>query len=136
MIDKTGFSLVEVIVASLLLAMITGGILSVALSSRKIVTLFHQRHSGYEVAKVAAEGLRQYMNYSDWINPGGPLAVGTENCYNVSDWNAPVDVAAYFGSSPFAWQNNAQWCYRIEDNPPYEYRKITINVTWDENFPD
>ncbi len=135
--EKTGFSLVEVIVASLLLAMITGGVLSVALSSRKIVTRFHLRHSGYEVAQVAIEGFRKYLGYNYWNDTTSPIAANnTWYCHDVSDWSAPLDMAAYFGGSAFAQRNKASWCYKIENVSYHDYRKITVNVTWDEDFPD
>ena len=130
---KCGFSLAEVIVASMLLAMIAGGILSVALSSRRVVTLFHQRHSGMEVAQAVVESFRKYLGYNYWNNSGYPIYPSGTQCYDLNQ-SDPLGIAAYFGGSAFATRNNATWCYRIENVPPYDYRKITVNVTWDEDY--
>ncbi|MDD5292481.1 MAG: prepilin-type N-terminal cleavage/methylation domain-containing protein [Candidatus Omnitrophica bacterium] len=133
-INKKGFTLVEIIVAAVLLALISAGIFSVTLSSQKLINRSQRRHFANEVAQAVLENLRSYLGQDQWeIN--SPIAIRDWECHSFSATgnNLINNITSQFGSSEFATKYGAQWCYRITaggDN--YQYRKAEVNVTWTE----
>lgn len=138
-LSREGFSLVEVIVASVLLALITAGILSVSLSSRNIIKRSHLRHDGYQVAEAVIENIRKELGQDKWIDPTNPIYPSGQHCYNLSAGDS-LGVYAAYGTTEFANRHKGKWCYQVE-NPSdcpggaCDYRKITVNVTWEEDRP-
>ena len=138
-ISPRGFTLVEIIVAALLLALISAGMFSITLSSRKLTKRSAQRHFATEVAQAVLENLRAYLGDDYWPNgtDTNPLAIhpGYYPYFNFSDDSSPLKsaISDAFGSSEFATRFNARWSYKVEpggDNT--EYRKVTVDVQWDE----
>jgi prepilin-type N-terminal cleavage/methylation domain-containing protein len=141
-VKKTeGFTLVEIIVASVLLALIAAGIFSITLSSRKLINLSQRRHFANEVAQAVMENLRQYLGADYWYNntESAPLcATANWKCYDFNDNTNSLTsaISSKFGSSEFASRYGAQWCYKVEtEAPPYDYRKVTAMVNWTEPTP-
>jgi len=140
--SRFGFSLVEIIVATLLLALITAGILSVSLSSRNVIQRSHSRNTAYQIAEAVAENLRNYLGYNHW-NTTSPLSANqTYGPYSLSAGD-PLNVSWYFGNTALAGRNNARYSYEVTDGftgcgglgDACQYRKVVINVTWDEDKP-
>ncbi len=67
-VGQQGLTLVEIIVAALLLAIISAGMFSVTLSSRKLTSRAQRRHFATEVAQTVLENLRVYLGADHWAN--------------------------------------------------------------------
>ena len=135
-----GLTLVEIIVAALLLAIISAGMFSVTLSSRKLTSRAQRRHFATEVAQTVLENLRAYLGADHWdndtpIDPGNTsLFVGEggwSNWYNI-ETHTFLNIKDRFGNSEFATRYGGRWRYRVEDVDSYDYRKAEVEVDWDE----
>ena len=134
-----GLTLVEIIVAALLLAIISAGMFSVTLSSRKLTTRAQRRHFATEVAQTVLENLRIYLGADHWENTSAPLhATSLGGSDTWSNWyfistNNFLNIQDRFGTSQFATRYNGKWHYKIIDNiGGYDYRKVEVEVDWDE----
>jgi prepilin-type N-terminal cleavage/methylation domain-containing protein len=137
--SNKGFSLVEIIVASILLAIICAGIFSVSASSKKIVSVTSQRHEATEVAQAVLENLRSYLNLSIWENSSSLIwPTGSWNgWYTFSDVSNSLTtrISNVFSGSEFATKYQGRWRFKIDDPDgagPFEYRKATVEVNWTE----
>lgn len=142
--NKKGLTLVEVIVASVLLALISAGIFSITLSSRKLINRSSKRHYANKVAEAVLENLRQYLGAEQWYNASSainPAATTSNSTWPGSNWyylnsNNFLNMQTIFGSSEFATKYNGRWRYRVLDpGLPYEYRKAEVEVGWTELTP-
>lgn len=111
--DRLGFTLVEVIVATVILALLASGVFSVFVSARYLVARSKRRFAAVEVARKIIE----------------------DNRYRV---NATWDSGAINGSGTWSAWNNVTYApyhvrYRTENaTSPAGWRKITVDVRWDE----
>lgn len=139
---SSGFSLVEVVVASLLLAIVTAGLFSITLSSRKIIERTHTRHSAYEVAQTVFERLRVYLDYNQWYNTSSPIhptpTVGWR-WYSLTGpgSNDPLGISNFYGSSELATRYGGMWGYIVSNGTGCggggggcDYRNVTVQVNW------
>ena len=140
-----GLTLVEIIVAALLLAIISAGMFSVTLSSRKLTTRAQRRHFATEVAQTVLENLRAYLGADHWENATptliDPNYVGFNPPDDWTEWyyitgngdpNIRLKIKERFGTSEFATRYDGRWRYRIQNQPPHHYRKAEVEVDWDE----
>ena len=141
-----GLTLVEIIVAALLLAIISAGMFSVTLSSRKLTTRAQRRHFATEVAQTVLENLRAYLGADHWENTTPTLIdPGYVGFNQPDDWtvwyyitgngdpNIILKIKDRFGTSEFATRYGGKWRYRIQNGPGgYKYRKAEVEVDWDE----
>lgn len=138
--SENGFTLVEIIVASLLLAIITVGIFSVTLSSRKVISITHRRNFATVVAQTALENLRVYLDGVQWYNTSSPIYPSPWQCHNLNDLaDTFLNMSSIFGTSDFAMRYSGRWCYKIEivsdptcPSGTCDYRKATVEVNWAE----
>lgn len=142
--NKKGLTLVEVIVASVLLALISAGIFSITLSSRRLINRSSKRHYANKVAEAALENLRQYLGADEWYNNSSPINPAATSIFNNSTWsswyylnsNNFLNMQTTFGSSEFAIKYNGRWRYKVSNAAsPYEYRKAEVEVGWTELTP-
>ena len=138
---KKGFSLVEIIVASLLLALLATGIFSIAISSSRIIKRSSGRITAIEVAQTVLEDLRAYLGEGNWSNLTSPIYRRGWEWHDFDDLdNTFVEgISQKFGSSTFALSpQNGTWGYKIEDkdspSSPIigDYRKVQVQVNWTE----
>jgi len=134
-IGKRGFTLVEIIVAVVILALISAGVFSVTLSSRKLINRSQRRHFANEVAQAVLENLRSYLGADQWDNTSLPITARDWECHYFSETgnNLVNTISSQFGSSEFATKYGAQWCYKITaPGEGYEYRKAEVEIRWNE----
>jgi len=130
---------VEIIVAALLLALISAGMFSINLSSRKLTKRSQQRHFATEVAQTVLENLRGYLGADHWEDDESPLhpdSIGGWNqwsgWYVIEDDNF-LNISDRFGTSEFATRYTGRWSYKIvAPGGNYEYRKVEVEVKWDD----
>jgi len=135
-----GLTLVEIIVAALLLAIISAGMFSVTLSSRKLTTRAQRRHFATEVAQTVLENLRIYLGADLWYNTSAPLHANSlggsntwSNWHDIDDSNDNfLNIYDRFGTNEFATRYNGKWRYKIINTGGYDYRKVEVEIDWDE----
>lgn len=110
---KRGFTLVEIIVATVILALLASGVFSVFVSARYLVARSKRRFAAVEIARKIIESNRYRVNAtwdSGMINGSGT-------------WSA-WDNVTY---APYHFR------YRTENaTTPAGWRKFTVDVRWDE----
>lgn len=140
MSSKRGFSLVEVIVASILLALVIAGIFSVVLSAQKLIRRSQTRYSATLIGDTALENLRAYLGSVGWYNSTAPL--NPDNAWHdfmLASQDDPLGIHDLFGETEFAKRYGASWGYKIMNGtncngtgPTCEYRIGDVRVNWDE----
>ncbi len=109
---KKGFSLVEIMVALVILALLASGLFSVIVSGRYLVGRSRKRFQAIEIAKGEIERLKSFIR-------GDTNASVDAN----STWTT-LDTTTY---PPFSVR------YKVEPAPgAYQYKKITCQVQWNE----
>ncbi len=148
--SQQGFSLVEVIVASILLAIVSVGLFSVTLSSKKITMVSSQRHTATDVGETILDSFRSYLGDNNWTNnaaspfaaPDGIWQPGPNNYYGFGDGQGGIIdmVADVFRGTEFDTRYNGRWRYRVIVDTTCdwnagnlcEYRKVETEVVWNE----
>lgn len=111
-----GFTLVEVMVSLVLLALLASGVFSVLASGRYLVARTKGRFIAHEIARAEIERMRGFIDASTWDSSGGPLMANG----SWSDWDATTHA-------PYRWR------FRVDSVPGgAEYRKVTVQVGWNE----
>ena len=139
--NKKGFTLVEIIVAAVLLALVSVGIFSVILSSRRLVIHSQRSHYASEVSQAVLENLRTYLGADQWYDPNSPINPDATAIFNNGTWSSWyylnndnfLEMQTLFGNSEFANTYNGRWRYTMINAPsPYEYRQAVVEVEWTE----
>ena len=118
--NKRGFTLVEIMVAMIILALLSTGVFSVMLSARYLVQRSKRRLIAIEIARREIENHRQFIRADTWYTsgPGNPL----DDTGAWLSWTSAV-------SGPYSYQ----WRYRVDPCPDgLECRQMTVQVMWSE----
>ena len=80
--QKKGFTLVEIIVATIIIALVILGMMSVFLAGNKHVIHARERMTSAEIGKLFIDPLQLDVNWSIWTlgAAGNALAIGTTYC--------------------------------------------------------
>jgi prepilin-type N-terminal cleavage/methylation domain-containing protein len=115
-----GFTLLEIMVAMIIFAILAAGFFNTMASSRYLVSRSKRRLIGMEIAQQAIETNRRLVNASRWYNTSDPL-------YPTGGWTGWAAVA----SNP-----NYYVRFKVENVTAAgwtpECRKITVQVEWNE----
>jgi type II secretory pathway pseudopilin PulG len=106
-----GFTLTEVIVGAILLAIIFGGLLASFISVRKYINRANKRLVSANLARGVLNGLYREVN-ADWDTTGG-LTIGPHN----NALNTTIDSYTYTGNYTVSSTGN-------------DYRQVTINIIY------
>ena len=120
-----GFSLLEIIIAMLILSIVTAGSFSLYVTSQKHLTGAEQRLDAVNKAATVLEKLRFYVSE----NPDYP--VNADNALAYGEGLSPTII----GLDPQPGEmNNGQWFYEVTDDedPTTDWKVVTVAVTWDE----
>jgi prepilin-type N-terminal cleavage/methylation domain-containing protein len=114
---KKGFTLVEIMVSLVILSLLASGMLSVFVSSRKLVSRSKRRLYATEIARREIDSRRDRIRADTWCLTGG----------------------ANFLDPTATWSNCASAAYpgftvecRVEGIPGRDYRKLSVRVRWNE----
>ena len=115
---ENGFTLLEIMVAMIVLAILAAGFFNTMVSSRYLVARSRKRFMGDEIARQEIENKRQFVRWDLWqlnnaSNPLNPSGSWTS-------WVAVVNNPGY--ESRFMVQNITG----------ADCRKITVQVKWNE----
>ena len=112
-LKKNAFTLVEIMVSMIILALLASGFFSVLVSSRYLVARSRQRAVAVEIARAEIERMRALVDANTFLPAGSFGATGA--------WRA-WDATRY---PPYSVR------YRVDPGPgAATYRKVTVQVTW------
>ncbi len=112
---KDGFTLLEIMVSSVILALLAAGMFSVIISSRYLVARSKTRVMAVEIAKAEIERMKSLVDANTFYNSGFFNATGV--------WRA-WDSTTY---SPYSVR------YRVDNGTgTATYRKVTVQVAWND----
>jgi prepilin-type N-terminal cleavage/methylation domain-containing protein len=115
-----GFTLVEIMVAMVVLSMLAAGLFSVMVSARHFIARSKRRLIATELARGEMERLRDYIDGLTWNNGSGvdPLAPN-------AGWTGWSSLATRGGVT-------YQYRYRATDDSNFSRRAVHLQVRWDE----
>ena len=113
--NQRGFSLVEVVVASLIFGIATAGLFSVFRSQGGTSERTEKRLEAVYVARTILEELRTRVDPENWSNAGGVLTLGT-HVQNITPPNSTITYTA---------------TYNVTEPRP-GIRRVDLTVTWNE----
>ncbi len=111
---KKGFTLIEIMVAMIVLALLASGFFSILVSARYLMLRSAIRSSALETARQGIEGMKNLVRADTWWVAGNPLeATGV--------WSAWVPVA---GTPGFSRR------YRVDPVTNCACRQVTVQVQY------
>ena len=139
--QEKGLTLVEIVVATVLLSMVTVGFISITLSSNTLLERSKRRLFAAEVAQYVLESLKSHVSSLHWNVTTSPIAEGGHPAIE-GDADGWIDMDtedfleagnSAFGWSDFATRFNGRWQYTVTAGETgFEYRSVSVNVFWDE----
>lgn len=126
-LKKRGFTLVEVLVAMLILATVVGGVMASFVASQRFITRSTRRLQAANYSREVFELLKAGVNAQYWVDPNGTDKL------DLKDW---TDCTADLGinlTNLTAFGGQCQ--YKVEaalGQPAQGYRKVTVRIRWTE----
>lgn len=139
--NKSGFSLVEIIVASVIFALVVVGLMSVFVAGSKHIIHARERMTSAEVGKLFIDPLQTDVNQSTWTlgQASNALTIGTTYCDSdaghTQNKNCPPAAQRVVNNREFSAT------YAIADATTdtalanTDLRRVTTTITWNEPSP-
>jgi Tfp pilus assembly protein PilV len=140
--NTRGLTLMEIIVATVILALAVGGLVNLFITGKRYAIHNRSRMSGGELGRVFLEPLQMYVRQDTWDKTGNALKVEANNyyCDSVAHGNRTLlpgcPTAANqrtLDGTPYVAEYNIS-DMKNETNSP-ELRRVVLNVRWQENQP-
>jgi prepilin-type N-terminal cleavage/methylation domain-containing protein len=112
---KKGFSLVEIMVASVVFSLVVLGLISVFISASKHITHTRERMTSAQLGKFFLDPLQVYVDYDTWNEPGNELALGIRP-----------------GVSQSINNRNFTESHNVGDVGGTDLRRVTTTISWIE----
>lgn len=122
---KKGFTLVEVIVALVIVLLTAAGIFASFITAKRYVLRSNHRIVALNFARQKTEDLRRLLGQNRW-NQDLPAGL------NPADWSSYESLPGEFGAR---WLAKRRYKIEpVEDPPgvPREYRRVTVEISWNE----
>ncbi len=118
--DKKGFNMIEVIVATLIMAILAAGVASAFWGSQRFLNRARYKMQAYNFAVEALDRLRSNYQYSS--NPA--MVIGIDHAQTEIDAGGILkgDIASFGGTL----------IYDVAEPQANGYKQVTIEVHWDE----
>lgn len=120
---NNAFTLLEIIVAMLILSIVTAGTYGLFVTNYKFLTEAKHRLQAVNQASTVLERLRMYVSESENLptDAGTVLTVAT---------HAPTEIE--LGSTPTMEGVTGEWDYVVSDVAHTDCKKVTVTVKWGE----
>jgi prepilin-type N-terminal cleavage/methylation domain-containing protein len=131
--NNTGFTLVEIIVSTIILSFIAAGMFSILVSGRFLIARAKMRLQAVEIARNFLERGRGYINWTAWSMPYGDFTDPNGNPFAPDAWNAAQPTKADWRDVPSSYYKIR---YRVERGGEdvaagrYKARKVSVQVRW------
>ncbi len=120
--EKKSFTLTEVIVGTVILALVFGGLLAAFTAARRYVTRANRRLVAANLTRSVLERLYKEVREDTWDDADSPLSVGD---HTLSDTNPAVDTAAITDIDAMSYSGE----YTVNSVSSEEYREVVVTVT-------
>lgn len=124
----TGFTLVEILVALVILALAVGGIMSSFISSQRFISRSQRRLQAANYAREVLEQLRDGVNAQYWASAGNDKL-------DIKGWTdciaGPINPPLQINLATLA-AFNARCDYMVVSESATGYRAVTVRIEWDE----
>ncbi len=122
--NKSGFTLVEIIMASVIFVLVIAGLLSVFVAGNKQIIHARERMTSAELGKLFVDPLQMDVRQGTWGQAGNKLIIGGSSAstqkVNNRDFSATYTVAD--ATTDFALTGT-------------DLRRVTTKITWNEPSP-
>jgi prepilin-type N-terminal cleavage/methylation domain-containing protein len=112
-----GFSLIEVLMASVIFSLLMLGMVSVFISGGKNIVHARERITSAELGKLFLDPLQVYVRYYDWVS-GNELS---------------VDVTDHSGGSQVINNRTFSETHDVSAVSGTDLRRVISTITWDEH---
>lgn len=120
-----GFSLVEVLVAALILSVAASGLFASFIAAQKYVIRSRHRLTAANAARMVLEDFKNHVDQNTWDDPvKNPLACATYPC--TKTYVLPPE----FIGTPFNWR--ASYVITPIDVGGITMRRVDVTIHWDE----
>mgnify|MGYP001568441448 CR=1 FL=1 len=114
-----GTSLLEILVAVMILALVLVGFSNVFVVSRSYLAHSHSRISASQLGAIFLEPLQNAVNQNNWDQPGNPLQLGTGS-------KPPVFIKGVAYTPSYGIDTTSYL------DPLSTLRRVQVNITWNE----
>ncbi len=114
--NKSGFTLVEIMVSMIVLALLSSGFFSILVSARYLTNRSQWRMRAIEIAREEIENKRGLIRADTWYTPGSVL------------WASGNWSGSYLSPSDPHFLVR----YKVESVPGCDCRKMTVQVQWND----
>ncbi len=129
---KKGFTLIEIIVSLVLIALTLTGLVNIFVAGKKLILHSHSRLAGGELGKVFLDPLQMQVRQDTWDLATNDLYPDTRYCDGVGghtqQQNCPTQAERTLGSIEY------KATYVISDLSP-NMRKVVTTINWNEPAP-
>ena len=116
--NKKGLSLLEILIAALILSLVMTGLVGIFVSGKRLVLHSRARMTGGELGKFFLDPLENEVRADQW---GGGNCLSGGACPNPQQETlGSITYNAYYNASDVL----------VGTNPPL--RRVTVNIAWDE----
>lgn len=122
MMRKKGFTILELLISAMILALIVAGLVSIFVTGKRYAVHSTSRIQAAELGKYFADPLQIQVRQDTWTAVGNCL--GTGNC-PAQTWT----IGAIGYRADFTWTNV------VSGIPGNTLRKVTTRITWTEPGP-
>ena len=137
-LSLAGFTLVEIIVATIILSLVILGMLSIFLAGNKHVIHTRERMTSAELGKLFVDPLQMDVNWSTWNSgaAGNALALGTTYCDGIvghtQNKNCPPAAQRRVNDRPFTATYVTSLVADNTGDANDNLRRVTTRVSWTE----
>jgi len=136
-INKKGFTLLEILIAALILALVMTGLASIFLAGKRHLAHTRSKIQAAELGKLFLAPLQQDVRQDTWDNPStNALSIGTRYCDSDPDHsdqqlpNCPSQAERTLDGIEYSAQYDIS-----EDSTRPNLRKVVTTITWNEATP-
>ena len=134
MLKRTGFTLIEIVVATVIFCLIVMGMASLFIAGKRHVLHSRDRMSGSEMGKVFVDHLQMDVRQDSWDSPTNPNALKVASTYCDSVGGNPQNSACPpVGNRKI---NNIDYTVQYDvDAVSPDLRRVKALIAWTESAP-
>jgi Tfp pilus assembly protein PilW len=122
--NKSGFTLVEIIMASVIFVLVIAGLLSVFVAGNKQIIHVRERITSAELGKLFVDPLQMDVSQATWDQAGNKLIIGSSSAatQKVNNRNFSATYTVADATTDTALTGT-------------DLRRVTTQITWNEPSP-
>ena len=130
--NRKGFTLLEIIVATLILALVMTGLVNVFLAAKRHLTHTRSKIQGAELGRLFVTPLQMYVRQDTWNQSGNALNIGTRYCDNDAGHTQQPNCPSQAERTLDGIEYKAQYDITSPFAPSSDIRKVKVTINWTE----